>query len=483
MRAPPPLSVHDIGAAGGFDQRLRGGRSDHRGSLLPLLAATATALTVGFCSAATASIASRPSADQPIHAVVLERSARRFTASAQQLVGARALLKRLVAHEVSLRAPGSYQASPVISADGGVWLVLEGADAAIGANSSASLNPYPGGTVEIFRWTTAGWSKQGVVRAYLGPIGGCCGISAVSLTGSHDPDFAITGGGAADTNWLAVVSDLGGRWQADSFDYGYSATTVVNGEPLRRGVETAIDASSSAGGPTTFEFETYRDGAFRPAPPPGRSAPCSLQALQLAADPGEVAVLTFSKFACADGWALAIGTGAGYSTQVVGLFEQVGAKWSTIEIDNGDSLGSDPGLYDVPLSLLQELASGFGPGVQPALATAPLIAKHATDEALYVNGVIAADGADWYLTENLTGSAAAPGADAEIYRWSGSAWVQRGHVDHLPRSLDYFYALSGGWFEAVAVPGSSDPGFKMEAGGSPSSATLTDSGGTWHIAS
>ncbi|MGD0981413.1 MAG: hypothetical protein ABR946_08010, partial [Solirubrobacteraceae bacterium] len=108
-----------------------------------------------------------------------------------------------------MKAPGAYQASPVISADGGVWLVLEGADAAIGANPSVTVSPYPDATVEIFRWSRVGWTEQGVVRAYLGPIGGCCGISAVSLTGSPAPDFALSGGGAADTLWFAVVSDVG----------------------------------------------------------------------------------------------------------------------------------------------------------------------------------------------------------------------------------------------------------------------------------
>jgi hypothetical protein len=451
--------------------------------LLTLLAATAAFFIAGFLPAAQAASPSRRSVDQRIHAAVLKHSARQFEASAQQTAGARALVKQLAAREATLKARGAYQDSRVIDADGGVWLVLEGADAALGVNSHVNASPYPDGTVQIYRWTSAGWTEQGVVRASFGPIGGCCGISAVSLTGSHDPDFALAGGGAADTNWLAVVSDVGGRWHAVPFDYGYSNTTVVNGVPLRHDVETAIDASSSAGGPTTFDFESYKDGDFRPARPPGRSAPCSLPALDLAADPGEVAVLTFAKFACADGWALATGTGAGFSTQVVGLFEQVGTRWSPIEIDNGDSLGSDPGLYDIPLSLLRQLTAGFGPEVQPALATAPLIAKQASSEALYVNGVITADGADWYPTENLTGSVDSPGANAQIYRWSGSAWVQQGRVDHLPKSLNYFYALSGGWFEAVEVPETSDPGFKMEAGGSPSSATLADTGGTWHVAS
>jgi hypothetical protein len=37
---------------------------------------------------------------------------------------------------------------------------------------------------------------------------------------------------------------------------------------------------------------------------------------------------------------LAVGTGAGYSGRVVGLFEAGKSGWSTIELDNGDSLGA-----------------------------------------------------------------------------------------------------------------------------------------------
>ncbi|HEX2703889.1 MAG TPA: hypothetical protein VHM72_10725 [Solirubrobacteraceae bacterium] len=441
--------------------------------LFSLLAALATLLTIGFPSAAQASGPNR---------LALERSARLFAPSAEQAAAAHVLVKQLAAREAALKAPGAYQASPVIGGDGGAWLVLEGASAAIGVTSEVNASPYPAGIAQIYRWSAAGWKEQADVRGYFGPIGGCCGISAVSLTGSADPDFALTGGGAADTNWLAVLSDVGGRWHAVPFQYGYSYSSVVNGEPLHHAVETAIDASSSATGPTTFLLETYQHGRFRPSAPSGRSAPCSLSALQLAADPGEEAVLVFSKFACADGWAMAIGTGAGYSDQVVGLFEQAGTRWSTIALDNGDSLGSDPGLYDLPLSLLRELTAGFGPAVRPALATAPLIARNGQNEALYLNGVISADGADWYVAETLTGSEVSPGANAEIYRWSGSAWVEQGRVDRVPRSLNYFYAVSGGWFEAVAVPGTRDPGFKMEEGGSASTEMLTDTGGTWHVA-
>jgi hypothetical protein len=433
-------------------------------------------LAGAICIAAALSLA-------PAGASASPHAARAYAASPAQTAGERRLVRELAAHEVSVKAQGAYQASPVISADGHVWLVLEGADGAYGGtNSSVTASPYPDGTVKIYRWSASGWSEQAAVRGFFGPIGGCCGIAAASLTGSHDPDFTLTGGGAADTNWFSVVSDAGGSWHAVRFAYGYSTTTVVNAYAVEdRRIETAVDASSSAAGPTTLLFESYQDGEFRPAPPPARPASCSRAALQLAADPGELAVLTLSKFACADGWAMAIGTGAGFTGQVVALFEQARAKWNPIEVDNGDSLGSYPGIYDLPLTLLRQLAAGFGPAVAPALATASLIAERPESDALYVNGVIAADGGDWYLTETLTGSAESPGADAQIYRWSGSAWVQQGHVDNVPHALNYFYALSGGWFEPVTVAGTSDPGFKMDDSGTPSAPTLTNAGGTWHV--
>ena len=417
-----------------------------------------------------------------ISPALLQQLARPFWLSVRQLVDAGALADELAEHETSLKAAGAYQSSPVLRADGQTWFVLSGADSPDLVNASATTNPYPDGTVYVYQWLSAGWTEQGAVRGWVGPIGGCCGIAAVFLTGSPEPDFALTGGGAADTLWLSIVSDVSGHWQLVPFDYGYADTTVVNGSPAAHGVYTEVDASSSAGGPTTGLFETYQGGAFRPARPPGPSAPCNLSALQLAADPGELAVLELDKFACADGWALAVGTGAGYTGQVVGLFEAGNAKWSAVQLDNGDSLGSDPGIYDVPLSLLQQLASGLGAGLRPALATAALIATPGTGGWSYVNGVMTADGAQWYVAEKPTGSSASPGAEASVYRWSGTVWVKLGQVDRVPPSLNYFQTVSGGWFEAVAFPGTARPAFMMQGSSSPAPAVLTDAGGTWHVA-
>ena len=75
-----------------------------------------------------------------------------------------------------------------------------------------------------------------------------------------------------------------------------------------------------------------------------------------------------------------------------------------------------------------------------------------------------------------------PGADATVYRWSGSVWVKKGTVDRVPLSLDYYRASSGGWFEAVTVTGTAVPGFIMEGATSPARAVLSDAGGSWHVA-
>jgi hypothetical protein len=223
-------------------------------------------------------------ADVGISSGLLGQLARPFGPPVRQLVDAGALGDELAGREARLEAPGSYQSSLVVRADGQTWFVLSGADSTTASDASVTARPYPDGTAWIYRWSAGGWVEQSAVDGWLGPIGGCCGIGAVSLTGSQDPDFALAGGGAADTNWLAIVSDVGGRWHLVPFDYGYSGTTVVNGEPAGRGVYTEVDASSSAGGPTTELFESYQDGAFRPASPPGASAPCNLMALQIAAD-------------------------------------------------------------------------------------------------------------------------------------------------------------------------------------------------------
>jgi hypothetical protein len=393
---------------------------------------------------------------------------------ARQEADARVLIRALTAYEVQLKAPDEYQASPILHAAGQTWLVLAGADGPDNDNPSVTATPYPDGTLQVYRWSDLGWHKQGVVSGWIGPISGCCGISPAFLTGSRHPDFTISGGGAADTNWFAVVSDAGGHWHLVPFDYGYTDSTIVNGGPYGDGVRTEVDATSAAQGPTTGLFETYQDGAFRPADPPGPQALCSRLALDRAAH------AEFTRAECADGWAIAVGAR-------VGLFDANGARWHLVELDSGASLGCDAGIYDIPLSLLRLLAARLGPVLQPELATAPLVATEAMIGWSYVAGVIGVDGAQWFIAENPTGHAGDPGATATVYRWSGSAWLRQGIVDHVPVSLNYYdltgpYPLAFGHFETVTVPGAADPGFILQDTTSRHRYMFTNAGGRWHAA-
>jgi hypothetical protein len=443
----------------------------------------------GFALARLSTVGPAQFASAGISPDLLLQLARPFPPRVRQVTDAGALIEELAAHEIRLKAPGQYQASQVLRGDGGTWLALAGANSADNSSAGATASPYPDGTLSVYRWSAAGWSDQGTVRGWMGPISGCCGISAVSLTGSRDPDFAMTGGGAADTDWLSVVSDVGGRWHLVPFDYGYADTTVVNGEPSGHGVATEVDATSSAGGPTTQLFETYRGGAFQPATSPGPEPSCGRPGLQAAADAGRAPRVAFTASACADGWAIALGARAGARGQLVGLFNASRGRWDVVELDSGDSLGCDPGIYDIPLSLLRRLAAHFGPALQPELATAPLIAAPAMAGWTYVDGVITAGGAEWFIAERPTGtvSSVLPGATATVYRWSGSAWLRQGVVAHVPASLNYYLSarrddVLSGEFEAVTVAGVAEPGFVLEGSGTSRPDVLTDAGGRWRVA-
>ena len=413
---------------------------------------------------------------------LLQDLARPFDLVIRRNANAGALVEQLARHESSLGAAGAYQASSVIDTGKASWLVLEGADVPeFGGNSSVTALPYPYGRVQIFRWLKDHWALQGLVTGWFGPIGGCCEVAAEHLTGARAPDFALTAGGAADTVWTAIVSDVGGHWHQIPFDYGYTDSPVVNAYAIKdRGILTAVDACGCASGPTTELFERYRDGVFRPAPLPGAEPSCSIFALRAAVGYPDRRAPDFSKFDCADGWALALEPGSGSSPQTVGLLVATGAKWRLMKLNAGEDLGSDPWTYDIPLSLVTQLASRLGPTLVPAVATGKLVAEPIMIGPEFTGDVISAMGAQWFVAEKATGSQEAPGADALIYRWSGSDWVKEGEVDQLPISLNYFQALAGLTFTTVSVAGSNDPGFTVAQ--TPGAAVLTDVGGRWQVA-
>jgi hypothetical protein len=380
----------------------------------------------------------------------------------------------------------AFGASRVVARSGGLWLAF---------GSTAAIAPLQSGTeptrVEIYRWSRARWELAGVVS---GPLGPSQWIYPVALTGSRDPDFAIEGCGAADTNCLSIVSDIGGRWHAIPFEYGYGTSLEVNGIPAGefglpagRFVETAVDACSCAGGPSTFTDESFHNGMFEPVFGPGQHPDCSPKWLATVADPAEVQVLGFARVACAGGWALAIGTGAGFSGPVIGLFDRAYHKnaWQVLTLDNGTALPAAPAIYDLPLSLLVQLGSRLGSSLAPEVAAAKLIADLQAHYHFYwpqQDGVVVAGGSSWLIAPvpaRPAPNAYSPyPATAIIYRWNGTSWTVAGRIAHLPSAMNIDWV--GGWFTATSA---STPAIAFKVAGSQSKSTsiVTNAGGTWHV--
>jgi S-formylglutathione hydrolase FrmB len=385
---------------------------------------------------------------------------------------ARALVK-------SLRATthaDTFAASRVVSRNGRLWLAV---------GTSSYLRDTVRTLVRVYRWSGNEWKIEGRVA---GPLGPSQWISAAALTGSRDPDFAIEGCGAGDTNCLSVVSDVGGRWHAVPFEYGYGVTTEVNGVPTGGLVLTAVDACGCAGGPSTWTYERYGTGRFRPVDPPGKPQPCDRASLTSAADPWQVKVLHFDRVACAAGWALALGTGAGFDRRVVGLFDHGGhrVQWQLLTLDNGLALPTAPAIYDVPLSLFVRLAVRLGPSLAPELAAAQLIARLQAELDFgwpLQNGIVRAAGAEWLIAvvpaHHVHDPSAAYPVDALVYRWNGGVWRKQQRVNHLPPAMNLAYF--GGWFVARRS-GSGAVTFAVAGSDARTTKLLTNAGGRWRVA-
>jgi hypothetical protein len=407
---------------------------------------------------------------------------------------AAALVARLEADAKRAKV-ATFAASKVVTRNGHLWLAF---------GSTPAGAPYMGGGAEpsrvrIYRWSGGAWRLDGTVSGELGPSQW---INAASLTGSRDPDFAIQGCGAGDTNCLSVVSDIDGRWHAVPFEYGYGQTREVNGVPAGHLVETEVDACSCAGGPSTWTYERYERGVFRPTNPPWRSLDCSASSLTAAAYMWQVQIFKFDRVACAGGWGLAVGTGNGFDGPVVGLFVNTSyhrPHWQVMTLDDGLSLPAAPAIYDLPLSLLGHLASRIGPSLAPQLAAAKLIARLQTQYHFYwpqQNGIVRAGGMKWLIAEVPDGRASnnysAYPVAAAIYRWTGTSWAAEGRIHRPGHNLNVNW--SGGWFTAVPTGSSTSVAFELvgsccttKGGGvaenAHSTGVITNAGGSWHVVS
>jgi hypothetical protein len=377
-------------------------------------------------------------------------------------------------------------ASKIVRRDGRLWLAMVDAH-------SQEPGLIDNKRLRVYRWQGSRWLLETTVRWH--GWGDARWISTPRLTASAKPDFAVEGCGAADTNCLSVVSAVRGRWHVVPFEYGYGRALVVNGVPAGHLVQTEVDACSCAGGPSTWLYERYAAGAFRPSRPPGRNPPCAPGALEAAAGEGTIPTFQFDRVACSAGWAIGVGTGTGYTGRVVGLFNRAyqGGKWRLLTVDNGTALPSVPAMYDLPRSLLTTLARRLGPSTKPQIGATALIARLQRRYGFIwpqQNGLVVARRTSWLVAVVPERRPRDPtshyAVGAIIYRWSGDRWSVDGRMRHLPGGFDL--AWTGGWFVsarsraagtvAFARAGSDD----VMSQRTRSKRVITNAGGRWHVA-
>lgn len=386
-------------------------------------------------------------------------------------------------------ADAAFMASPVTYTKRGEWLATGWYNA--------------GCFVTIYRWSSSRWTPQGVVDRVPchgpnvggpGPAGG--GITAEALTGASAPDFGVHTSGA-DDNASAVVSDIDGTWHLMRFDYGYTPTGDINLVAVRGHlVETIVNACGCAGGPYTYQWESYRDGMFEPISPPGPSPRCNNAALESgggtaasqfgpARSPAIVRQTTYVRITCADGWALGIGHRTG-SRRVLDLFSQEGARWQTVAFDNASDLGLDPGMYDIPYSLMLHLAARSGRALDAAADSGFVnmrLNPVANGGNWILSAVMNADRSNWLLATEYQSNYPQPGPElinVEIYRWSGTKWAVVGAIDGIHDGNNDFFA-DNAWYSVVSTYKSSTPTFLLTGTGNPPWTTkISQSDGTWH---
>jgi hypothetical protein len=412
-----------------------------------------------------AAIASQIAALEGIRIATLRRLGQRLGLLATPPFTAAALIAKAARRAVHGEG-NPIAASRIINRRSHHWLVV--------ASQKTPLHA----SLVVYRLTRGRWARLGAVARL--PIGDLGAVRAASLTGSRDPDFVLYSGGA-DNSYLSVVSDLGGRWHAVPFDYGYGRSVMIDAQGVHgRRVETAANACGCASGPTTYGWARYRDGVFRPTKPPGVPPSCTRSQLTRAADPTGALGISLTRVACAGGWALAQGTGIGYAGRVVALFDQIDRKWTPISVDDGSGLGLAPGIYDLSSTLLHRLAAAIGPTVAPTADSTAVWDQFtpqdsAGDGLLAMSGVMTSSGSDWVLAEDQPHPRSVA---IDLYRWSGSAWIRQAAFSRIPD--DNTVLGLPGWYRAVSTDDAT-PRFVIKGAAAPWTVTIFHSAGAWQV--
>jgi hypothetical protein len=366
--------------------------------------------------------------------------------------------------------------SPMAAGDGSLWVATAGPTGHGTGNT-------PSNVATVYRWTGSRWDLAGTVPTDLIAGMGPGSIEPAFLTGSPEPDFIFTGSGA-DYEPTSVVSDVGGRWHAVLFEYGTGLTTVVDGGGAQgRLFETVLDGCGCAAGPESSLWETYRDGVFLPVNPPGPVPACTTSSLgqpftTFGGPLGASPPLQFSHVACADGWAMAEGTGNGYAGPVVALFEEQSHQWQELQINDGTDLAYEEGEYDIPADLFRSLGAELGAIVAPDIQAAapPSWLGLPTDTTL--SGVMTVNGGYW-MVGLIQSQPATPQVSIAVLHWADSRWALQGEVGPI---RDYSSLLGlDQWYSALPATGLGPPQLRVVGTYPTWSAVVGYVNGAWRV--
>jgi hypothetical protein len=365
-------------------------------------------------------------------------------------------------------------------------------------------------TVRVYRWNGVRWSLQGSARLpVMSDIRSGGYMTAASATHSGAPDFAVNTFGA-DTHWFAIVARIHGRWQAARFAGDYDSPTQIDASGVERGlVKAETNGCGCAGGPETYSWYRFGGDGFVPAAPPGVGPQCTASALDEAEplmtsapsvepellgrlrDPFRV-----GRAACADGWALAVGTRRG--RPLLGVFEQQGMRWLRSAVGPASLMGRAAGPLAIPESVLRGLGRRLGvrlgrtphysqrsasPSIGLPRPERTTVAVAVTPGSLY-----AADYASRRLVVALESHHRDGGSRAtvtvHIFRWQRTSWATEATVrfertTRFPQTLPERRYISVN--HDVSFTDSREPDFTVSALGLPGwFAVISHVGGAWH---
>ncbi|MGA2470414.1 MAG: hypothetical protein ABSG64_06960 [Solirubrobacteraceae bacterium] len=334
------------------------------------------------------------------------------------------------------------------------------------------------------------------------------GLGVASLTQSPAPDFTLTGSGA---DWVpfVVISRTGGKWHEVPFDYASGLTDLIDERTVSgRLVEAEANASGGAAGPETYAWYRFSGRIFVPTVPPGPAPACSAAALDrapslrpyglpISLEPYLVPSFVVSRFACADGWALA--TGVSHGETDLALFEQQGDGWSRDAVGSPQEVSIAAGEAALAESVYLRLArpigqrvprphEGFSPSVWPAEPRAPgrmaaslPFTPGSSFATTYDSGAYGSPPARWFAVAVGAPPSAAGRSSAlvvRIFHRSGTTWAKQATIGFAVTTPG---PEGPATISTAALTGSPAPDFELTPQSSPRwLAVISDAGGHWH---